>query len=139
MSSGVYPPVTCWPEVVEWREDPEHVNPITIEVLSQLSGTVAAEHYPLFHLAFRYLVDPKGLGRTLLEVKALFADIRDGIDFSEALENRLGMNRDYYEEKFWSLMKAFLPDVCDQDSVFRIYQAGLKWFELPPVDTLQRR
>ena len=132
VSGGVYTPISCWPEVVEWRQDTNHVNPVSIEQLAQIPQNVWGEHYPLFGLAFRYLLDPNGHNRTVEDLKAMFVDIRAGMNFEQAFEIHMGMSLDYYEEYFWALMQAYLPAVCDE--AVRIRWQEVRWenFEAPP-------
>ena len=114
VSGGAEQPIACWPEVEAWRQNPLHVNPVTVRKLSQIEQPlIQDEHYPLFGLAVRYLVDPLGHGKSLLDVKALFADIGRGVDFAAAFETRLGMSLDYYAENFYALMQAYLPVECN--------------------------
>jgi hypothetical protein len=65
-------------------------------------------YYLFFELAFRYLVDPDGQGRTLLDVKNMYLDIRQGVSFQDAFENRMGMSVDYYETNFFDIIVEYL-------------------------------
>lgn len=120
VSGGVYPPIICWQEVDEWRQDPGHVNPITIQYLEQIPdyNTIGwlrrEQYYPVFGVAVRYLVDPKGQGRTLIDVRNMFSDIGNGVDFATAFETHMGMSLEYYEENFYNLIQAFLPAECEE-------------------------
>jgi len=113
VSGGVLTPISCWPEVVEWRQDPDHVNPISIQRLEQIPENVWGQHYPLFALAFRYLLDPRGQNRTIEDLKAMFADIGHGMGFEEAFELHMGLTLAHYESNFWAWMQAYLPPTCD--------------------------
>jgi hypothetical protein len=118
VSGGVFPPVTCWPEVEEWRQNPDHVNPVSIRVPEDMpgwssnDGQTASQYYPLFGLATCYLVNPRGGGRTCIDVKNMFRDIAEGMDFPQAFQKHMGMELAFYESHFWELMQAFLPASC---------------------------
>jgi hypothetical protein len=137
---GSYIVITCWPEVDEWRQDPGHVNPITIQYLEQIPNYAVMDwqrreqYYPIFGLAVRYLVDPKGHGKTLIEVKNMFADIRNGVDFATSFEIHMGMSLEYYKENFYPFMEAFLPDGCDEEKEVEGLNPKSRMFEIPPVD-----
>ena len=115
---GVFPPIRCWQEVVVFQNQVGSVNPITIRFIEDIPDyeTIpaqrSAEYYPMFGLAVRYLVDPEGLGKTYIDVKAMFVDIRAGMNFAEAFEIHMGMSLEYYEEHFYALMQAYLPAEC---------------------------
>lgn len=132
ISGGAFTPISCWPEVVEWRQDPDHANPVSVERLDQIPENTWGEHYPLFGLAVRYLLDPAGKGRTIQDLKAMFVDIGEGMDFVEAFELHMGINLDLYEARFWELMQAYLPASCDEAA--RIHWDEPEWrikFEEP--------
>lgn len=135
VSGGVYPPVTCWQEVDEWRQDPDHVNPVSIQTLDQIPDydTIdwlrREQYYPIFGLAVRYLVDPKGLGKTLIDVKNMFRDIGRGMSFPQAFETHMGMSLAYYEEHFYALMEAYLPAQCDEATRIRWDEQSWEMFE----------
>lgn len=118
ISGGVFRPITCWQEVEEWRQDPDHVNPISIRIPEDMpgwninGGQTASEYYPVFGLAVRYLVDPQGYGGTCIQVKNMFRDIAGGMDFPQAFQKHMGMSLALFESHFWELMQAFLPPVC---------------------------
>jgi hypothetical protein len=138
---GPYIVITCWPEVDEWRQDPGHVNPITIQELgqipdyAQIGGQRREEYYPLFGLAVRYLVDPNGHAKTMIDVKNMFADIRGNQqkDFATVFEAHMGMSLEYYEENFYSLMEAYLPATCVEDKETEGLNPKSKVLEIPPA------
>jgi hypothetical protein len=108
-------PVTTWQQVEEWRQNPEHINPIKIHIGADypLPLERIIEYYPLFGLAVQYLMDGRGRGKTPLDVKHMFLDIRGGMKFAEAFELHMGLTVDYYEARFWEWMEAYLPATCD--------------------------
>ncbi len=66
-------------------------------------------YYPMFQLAVEYLVDENGLGRTMEDVRNLLLDVRNGVPFPAAFQNRFGMSLPEYENRFFGLMNAYLP------------------------------
>ncbi len=86
-------------------------SPISIESYSQITGPDAGEHffYPLFHLAFEYLMDDRGGGSSPVDMRDVLIDVADGVSFDAAFEDRLGLRVDDFENEFFSLMSAYLP------------------------------
>ena len=78
------------------------------EKLSVAYGDATALWDPSFELAARYLLDPEGHGRTWLDVKRVFLDLRTGHTFARAFANHMGMSLAHYEENFFTLMFAYL-------------------------------
>jgi hypothetical protein len=115
VSGGTYTPISCWQEVEEWRQDPGHINPISIRVDGDFPDTIQSigEFYPLFGLAVRWLLDERGGNRSFLDLKALFADVGSNTGFARAFEDHMGLTLESYEARFWELMEAFLPPNCD--------------------------
>jgi hypothetical protein len=131
VSGGAFTPISCWPEVVEWRQIENHVNPVSVMSLTQIPQNTWGEHYPLFGLAVCYLLDPGGHNRSIEDVKAMFADIGNGMGFVEAFELHMGISLDYYEEHFWVLMQAYLPAECDDATRIRWEEGSWENFEDP--------
>ena len=117
---GPFPPIRCWPEVEDFQNRSDSVNPIAIRVIEDIPdyetnpSQQAALYYPLFGLAVRYLVDPHGHGKTYLDIKSMFADIGGGMDFLQAFEIHMGMSVSTYETHFYEWMEVFLPKSCEQ-------------------------
>lgn len=65
-------------------------------------------YYPMFQLAVEYLVDPNGHGKALSDFKNLFLDVRNGVPFPAAFENRFEMRLSEYEDRFFDLMNKYL-------------------------------
>ena len=117
---GVFQKIRCWPEVAAFRNRPDSVNPLTIRVIEEMPGwdgdftETASVYYPMFGLAVGYLVDPRGLGRTYVDVKNMFRDIGAGMDFGAAFEIHMGISLENYRENFYTLMQAYLPAACPE-------------------------
>jgi hypothetical protein len=112
---GPYMVISCWPQVDEWRQNPDHQNPITIQNLSQMpnTGAMRESYYPVFGVAVGWLVDPRGNGKTLIDVKNMFLAIRGGMGFEEAFQSHMGLSQEDYRDRFYELMESFLPANCD--------------------------
>lgn len=65
-------------------------------------------YYPMFQLAVEYLIDVNGHGKTLTDFKNLFLDVRDGVPFATAFNNRIGISLSQYESQFFTLMNNYL-------------------------------
>jgi hypothetical protein len=74
-----------------------------------IEGIVYNYYYPMFQLAVEYLVDANGHGKTMNDVKDLLLDVRSGVPFPAAFQNRFGMSLSEYENQFFALMTAYLP------------------------------
>lgn len=89
-------------------------NPVSVETWADFpqeivdDATQIGRYYLFFELAFRYLVDPEGHGKTLSDVRNMYLDIREGLSFEETFENRMGMSVDYYETNFFDYIVEYL-------------------------------
>ncbi len=73
-----------------------------------------ALYYPMFQLAIEYLVDEKGLGKSMLDIKAMFNDMLTTRSFSVSFEKHMGMSLDYYKRNFYTLITDY----------FKLYKKG---------------
>jgi len=65
-------------------------------------------YYPMSQLAVEYLLDADGLGKSLFDVRDIFLDMADGVDFSTAFESHIGISIQSYEADFFDLMDGYL-------------------------------
>jgi hypothetical protein len=65
-------------------------------------------YYPMSQLAVEYLLDPSGLGKSLFDVRDIFLDMAEGMDFSVAFEKHMGLSIQDYEVDFFVLMDGYL-------------------------------
>ena len=109
-SGGSFYHVNSWSQVSEWRQDPLHINPLSILTYwDQIpEGANAGKYYPMFGLAVEYLLDSKGRGRTLLDVKRMLQDMGQGTSFRSAFQTHMGTSVDSYRLRFYELMEGFL-------------------------------
>ena len=86
-------------------------SPISIKSYSQITSPEAGEHfhYPMFHIAVEYLMDDDGQGRSPADMTDMLIDVAEGATFEAAFENRMGLRLDDFENEFFGLMNAYLP------------------------------
>jgi hypothetical protein len=86
-------------------------SPISIKSYSQITSPDAGEHFhfPMFHLAVEYLMDDHGQGRSLADMTGMLIDVDEGASFEASFENRMGLRLENFENEFFSLMSAYLP------------------------------
>ena len=91
------------------------------------------EYYPAFSLAVRYLLDSRGAGRTLLDVKAMFADMVNEGRFAPAFARTFGMTVAEYEQRFPDLIADYLRRTGTSAPLgTRIPIFPLRWTDRPP-------
>jgi hypothetical protein len=56
----------------------------------------------------RYLLDPKGMNRSIDDVLKLFYDLRNDIPFELSFENHFGIDVETFEEEYYSRMYEYL-------------------------------
>jgi hypothetical protein len=110
ISGGSFTPIETMDQVNAWLQDPDHINPVSIlrHDSSPVDDSRIGEYYPMFGLAVRYLLDENGLGRTFLDVKAMFSDMQNTESFRASFETFMGITVEYYEENFFDLIADFL-------------------------------
>lgn len=87
------------------------INPISIKQYSQITDPEAGEHfyYPMFQLAFEYLLDDDGLGRSPADARDVMIDMAEGASFGVAFEDHTGLRLEDFEREFFDLMSEYLP------------------------------
>ncbi|MFC2134679.1 hypothetical protein ACFLTH_08695 [Bacteroidota bacterium] len=111
MSGGVHTPITSSSSFNQWRSHPDHTtNPIDAISLNDLSVPLsrAAEYYPTFHLAVKYLLDSDEINRSVFDVKDMFFEIAGGAGFDTAFGNCFGITIEYFRDNYYELMIHFL-------------------------------
>jgi hypothetical protein len=87
------------------------LNPISLQyswTYPDIENVITQYYYPMFWLAVKYLLDPDGQGGTFHNVRDLFLDIADGVQFEVSFKNRFGMTLVEYENQFFNLMNSYL-------------------------------
>jgi len=110
ISGGSFSPIENMDQVNTWLQNPEHINPISIRQSTDapVPNSRIGEYYPMFGLAVRYLLDENGLGKTFLDVKAMYLDMLNTESFRTSFETYMGITVEYYEENFFDLITDFL-------------------------------
>ncbi|MBN1779854.1 hypothetical protein JW948_01910 [bacterium] len=111
VSGGFFIPVTSRYELEQWKHGNGHINPVSVHRWEDLpiSKYDVGEYYPVFGLAFRYLIDKKGLGKSMRDVRAMFSDLADRTThFEVAFEKHMGIRLADYESSFFDRMAAYL-------------------------------
>ena len=86
------------------------LNPIAMHQYNypDVDGIIFDYYYPMFQLAVTYLVDTNGHGNTMQDLRDLFLDVRSGVVFAVAFEDRLGIALQDYEDTFFQRMGGYL-------------------------------
>jgi hypothetical protein len=110
ISGGAFAPITNLGQWEQWRSISGHTNPIAIHQWADFTIPYGrtGEYYPAFSLAVRYLLDSRGLGRTPLDVKAMYADMVSSGSFAEPFARTFGMTVEEYEDHFPELIVDYL-------------------------------
>jgi hypothetical protein len=86
------------------------LNPISVKQYSQITDPEAGEHFyfPMFQLAFEYVLDDDGLGRSPTDVRDVMLDLAEGGSFEVAFEDHMGIGLDDFEREFTDLIGEYL-------------------------------
>lgn len=88
---GYHPLATAWAE------------------LNNVPGDLHGMFYSMSGLAMRYLLDPNGYGKTIIDVKEMLIDIGDnGILFETSFSNHMGINIHTFEYNFYDNVEQYL-------------------------------
>ncbi len=91
---------------------PGQGNPIKIHLHGDFPpGADRHRYYQFFELAVRYLLDPRGMGKSFQDVKWLFYDMREGRSFPAAFQEHFGISVGDYEREFYDRMRIYLGSV----------------------------
>jgi hypothetical protein len=134
-SGGAFPPISNLGQWEQWRSISDHGNPIAIHQWGNFSFPYerTGEYYPAFSLAVRYLLDSRGAGRTLLDVKAMFADMVNEGRFAPAFARTFGMTVEEYEQRFPDLIADYLQRTGTTSPPWaQSAVSPLHWTDLPP-------
>jgi len=106
ISGGSFQPIETINQVNTWCENPQHINPISVRRSddSPVPDSRIGEYYPMFGLAVRYLLDEAGLGKSFVDVREMYRDMRKTVSFRESFEKFMGISVEYYEEHFFELI-----------------------------------
>jgi hypothetical protein len=111
ISGGAFETIDNTEELAAWCNIEGHSNPISIHRVEDfpIDYRRSGEYYPTYHLAVSYLLDKRGFGKTLTEVKNMFHDLTSsGTSFENAFQTYMGISLNYFEEHYFELMTNFL-------------------------------
>ncbi len=84
-------------------------NPISIHGPDDYpEGSDITGYYTVFDAAMKYLLDEKGLGKSYEDVLNLLYDVRAGMAFENAFEDRFGLGLDVLEKDIFENLEAWL-------------------------------
>lgn len=110
---GFFPPVNSLSQFksLQYLLDGHRIHPLKIR-WSQLVGQPGELHaaaYAMSGLAIRYLLDPLGYGKSILDIRRLFSLLKDdGHPFESAFQECMGISVKDYENNFYDLMNGYL-------------------------------
>ena len=89
---------------------PGQGNPIMIHVWEDFpeGSDITGYYCEAFDISMKYLLDPKGLNKSLQDVIQVFYDVRDGVSFNPAFQNNFGLSLKVFEDEFYDRIKAYL-------------------------------
>ncbi len=97
------------------RNVPGGGNPIEIRIWSDFPAVIinsnrTIEYYGFFELTVRYLLDPKGQGKTIDDLKAYFDDLGLGMPVEEAFLKHFEMDMEALQANWWTIMEEYLKE-----------------------------
>lgn len=104
------PPIDNREQLDELTAEYGSINPISIKQYSQITDPDAGEHlyYPMFQLAFEYLLADDGLGRSPTDARDIMIDMAEGATFDAAFEEHMAIPLEDFEKEFPELMSDYL-------------------------------
>ena len=86
------------------------LNPIAIQndTYPPIEGVGQNYFYPMFELTMRYLLDDRGLARSLLDVKQVFLDMRSEMSFSNAFADNFGLSVVDFQAEYFVRIRQYL-------------------------------
>lgn len=95
--------------ISENRNVPGQGNPVGIHDEGDFpAGADWHRYYQFFELAVRYLLDPRGMGRSFRDVLGIFIDMKDGAPFPDSFRDHFGIALASYEVEFYNRLRAYL-------------------------------
>ena len=104
-------------DLEDWINENENYpgkgNPIMIHVWEDFpeGSDITGYYCNVFDITMKYLLDPKGLNKSMQDVLNVFYAIRDGISFSDAFEINFGLTLEVFEEEYYDRISAYLTDL----------------------------
>ncbi|MFC1725747.1 hypothetical protein ACFL4T_08975 [candidate division KSB1 bacterium] len=110
---GFFPQITSLSQFHSLKDllDDYNMHPlkITWSMLTDKPGEVHSACYSMSHLAMSYLLDPQGLGKSILDIKHMLIDVKNEVaTFEMAFNLYFGIYIDAFENDFYDLMESYL-------------------------------
>jgi len=88
-------------------------NPIMIHKWEDFPAGADIDGYyqKVFDITMKYLLDPKGLNKSINDVLNVFQDIWNGNMFNDAFETNFGISLEAFEYEYYSRIKSYLSDL----------------------------
>jgi hypothetical protein len=88
-------------------------NPIMIHVWDDFpeGADITGYYCKVFDITMKYLLDPKGLNKSIRDVLNVFYDVRDVSSFSAAFRNNFGLSLEMFEDEYYDRIKAYLASL----------------------------
>ncbi|MGD8306301.1 MAG: hypothetical protein PVF17_06575, partial [Ignavibacteria bacterium] len=112
-SGGFYTPITTLTQFNNYKTQLDQLNMHPLETIWNDLGAVPPDMVPVFYsmsgLAFRYLLDANGYGKSLIDIREMLTGIREqGISFENAFQSCFNIDIHNYEDSFYDLMEQYL-------------------------------
>lgn len=100
-------------------------NPIMIHVWEDFpeGADIHGYYSKVFDITMKYLLDPKGLNKSIRDVLNVFYDIRDGYSFDYAFQRNFGLSLEVFEDEYYDRIMAYLTNLQDFISDCRLLVA----------------
>lgn len=99
-------------ELIDWRADPDHINPIRISRWSHFPNPDrGGDYYWVFALTYAWLTDSVengGHGATMADIRNMFRYMAEGDSFTDAFDRALGISLADLEAGYFDTMYAYL-------------------------------
>ncbi len=91
---------------------PGQGNPIMIHSWEDFpeGSDITGYYYNVFDISMRYLLDHKGLNRSVQDVLNVFYDICNGSSFNTAFYNNFGLSQKALEDEFYERIRIYLTE-----------------------------
>ena len=110
---GFFPQITTLSQFHSLKNllDSYNMHPlkITWSMLTDKPAEVHSASYSMAHLAMSYLLDPQGIGKSILDIKHMLIDIKNEVvNFEIGFNLCFGIYVNDFEDDFYDLMESYL-------------------------------
>jgi hypothetical protein len=98
--------------ITENEQSPNKGNPITIRKWEDYpEGADKTGYSTVFEIVMEYMLDPRGLDRSLQDVLNVFYDLRELRSFEESFENNFGISVEELEMEIFDRLREYLSTI----------------------------